>query len=85
MIIYVSEAKNPPRDLQPFTIKAAVAIILDAMGVDTSTVIGGIITLRGNRVTPRDIRSAIAAATPPGQQFATRLVGGEQMKVWRLK
>lgn len=85
MITYVSEARHPPRNLQPFTIKGAIAILLDTMKVDTSLVIGGIITLKGNRVPPRDIRSAINAATPPGHQYATRLIGSEQMKVWRLK
>ena len=82
---YVSEAKAPPGGFQPFTIKAVVATILGAIGVDGSTVIEGIITLRGNRVTPADIRSAISNVTPPGQQFATRMIGPTTMKIWRLR
>lgn len=85
MLTYVSEAKNPPRNLQPFTIKAAVALITDALAVDGSAVIEGIVTLKGNRVSPADIRSAIATTTPPGRQFATRMIGPTTMKIWRLR
>ena len=85
MITYVSEAKNPPWGTSPYTVRGAIASLLAPMEPEASIVIGGIITLRGNRVAPRDIRSTIAAVTPPGQQFACRMVQGEQMKVWRIR
>ena len=85
MITYVSEARHPPRGLSPYTIKGALALLLDPLAPGDSVVIGGIITLKGNRVAPRDIRSAIVALTPPGHQYATRTVQGEQIKVWRVR
>jgi hypothetical protein len=85
MITYVSEARNPPWNTRPYTVRGALASLLAPMAPGASIVIGGIITLSGNRVAPRDIRSTISAVTPPGQQFACRMVQGEQMKVWRIR
>lgn len=86
MITRVSEARHPPRGIRPYTIKGALALLLDPLypGGDP-VVIGGIVTLNGNRVAPRDIRSAIVALTPPGHQYVTRTVQGEQIKVWRVR
>lgn len=82
---YVSEAKAPPGGLQPFTIKAVVATILGTIEVDGSAVIEGIVTLKGNRVSPADIRSAVSNVTPKGRAYTTRMIGPTTMKIWRLK
>lgn len=84
MITHVSETRKTPWGTRPYTVRGAIASLLEPMQPGASIVIGGIITLAGHRVRPRDIRSTVCAVTPPGHKFACRMVQGEQMKVWRL-
>lgn len=84
-IFYVSEARNPPRDISPLTIRGAVALIMDSIGPGGDALIEKIVTLKGNPVGYSDLRATIAAVTPPGQTFVTRKVQGGAIKLWRIK
>lgn len=83
MITHISNIKQPPWGLRPYTIKGAVASLVEPLNPGDSVVIGGIITLAGHRLAPKDIRAALNAVTPRGRRYITRVVQGEHMRVWR--
>lgn len=84
MIHNVADCRKAPKPHRPYTISGTIAAILDTLAPNANTIVGGVITLGGHRVTPRTIRNTVVNVTPPGRSYACRTIHGEQVQIWRV-
>ncbi len=83
MILSVAEAANPPRGIRPRTLRAALAIAVEALQPGQRVELGGIITLSGAHAPLNTIKGSLPRATAPGRTHSFRILPGGKFQIWR--